>query len=367
MIWPGNKTLVISRYSFVKGSTQEFQDVRDVLIESKNAKELTKEAVNTGSKESRKQDVDVLRVVHLSDLQGACFGKNNLELLSRVSDASPHLIVFTGDLVDRRMRVDKAFELGVSKGFEAGTTKDFGGTKDFQLGATKGVGATKDFEATIDFMRKLSNIAPTFFSYGNHELAFSEHIVRALSEKLQNTGVIVLDGTSHIENVKIRKPPNDKLSDESEKNDDETVSSNVKVLLTGFPERLLMVEGKNRTKKNSDVDSDALKSAVEKIKRKRSESQCDISILLAHEPQFIEEYSSAGYDYIFSGHAHGGQIRLPILGGLFSPGQGILPRYTSGVHNAGNGKMIISRGLGNSSFPIRVFNSPEIILAEIHM
>lgn len=317
MIWPGNKTLVISRYSFVKGVTQEFQDVQDVL-----------------------------RVVHLSDLQGACFGNDNMELLGRVSDASPHLIVFTGDLVDRRMQVNKGFELGASNSFEAE--------------------ATKDFEAAIDFMKNLRMIAPTFFSYGNHELAFSQDIVRALREKLENTGVVVLDGTSHIENVKIRKLPDDKLRDESRRNDD-TASRNVEVLLTGFPERLLMVEGRNRTKKNSDVDQDVLKSAVEEIKQKRSESQCDISILLAHEPQFIEEYSSASYDYIFSGHAHGGQIRLPILGGLFSPGQGILPKYTSGVHNAGNGKMIISRGLGNSSFPIRVFNRPEIIIAEIHI
>ena len=317
MIWPGNKILVISRYSFVKGVTQEFQDVWDVL-----------------------------RVVHLSDLQGACFGNDNMELLGRVSDASPHLIVFTGDLVDRRMQVNKGFELGASNSFEAE--------------------ATKDFEAAIDFMKNLRMIAPTFFSYGNHELAFSQDIVRALREKLENTGVVVLDGTSHIENVKIRKLPDDKLRDESRRNDD-TASRNVEVLLTGFPERLLMVEGRNRTKKNSDVDQDVLKSAVEEIKQKRSESQCDISILLAHEPQFIEEYSSASYDYIFSGHAHGGQIRLPILGGLFSPGQGILPKYTSGVHNAGNGKMIISRGLGNSSFPIRVFNRPEIIIAEIHI
>lgn len=317
MIWPGNKTLVISRYSFVKGVTQEFQDVWDVL-----------------------------RVVHLSDLQGACFGNDNMELLGRVYDTKPHLIVFTGDLVDRRMQVNKGFELGASNSFEAE--------------------ATKDFEAAIDFMKNLRMIAPTFFSYGNHELAFSQDIVRALREKLENTGVVVLDGTSHIENVKIRKLPDDKLRDESRRNDD-TASRNVEVLLTGFPERLLMVEGRNRTKKNSDVDQDVLKSAVEEIKQKRSESQCDISILLAHEPQFIEEYSSASYDYIFSGHAHGGQIRLPILGGLFSPGQGILPKYTSGVHNAGNGKMIISRGLGNSSFPIRVFNRPEIIIAEIHI
>lgn len=331
MIWPGNKTLVISRYSFVKGSTREFHDARDVLIESKNAKELTKEAVNTGSKESRKPDVDMLRVVHLSDLQGACFGNNNLELLSRVSDANPHLIVFTGDLVDRRMKVDK------------------------------------DFEEAIDFMKNLRAIAPTFFSYGNHELAFSDNIVKGLREKLENSGIVVLDGTSHIENVQIRKLPDNRLSGDSKTNEADIVPRNIRVLLTGFPERLLMVKGKNRTKKNSDVDRDALKSAVEKIKQKRSESQCDTSILLAHEPQFIEEYSAAGYDYIFSGHAHGGQIRLPVLGGLFSPGQGVLPKYTSGVHNAGNGKMIISRGLGNSSFPIRVFNRPEIIIAEIHM
>lgn len=331
MIWTGNKTLVTSRYSFVKGSTQEFQDVRGVLIESKNAKELTKEAVNTGSKESTKQDVDMLRVVHLSDLQGACFGNNNVELLSRVSDANPHLIVFTGDLVDRRMRVDKGFE------------------------------------EAIDFMKNLRVIAPTFFSYGNHELAFSDNIVRGLREKLENSGVVVLDGTSHIENVQIRKLPEDGLSDENKTMVDDIVSRNVRALITGFPERLLMVKGKNRTKKNSDVDLNAVRCAVDEIKGKRSESQYDTSILLAHEPQFIEEYSSASYDYIFSGHAHGGQIRLPILGGLFSPGQGILPRYTSGVHNAGNGKMIISRGLGNSSFPIRVFNRPEIILAEIHM
>ncbi len=339
MIWPGNKILVISRYSFVKGSTQEFQDVQDVL-----------------------------RVVHLSDLQGACFGNDNMELLGRVSDIKPHLIVFTGDLVDRRMQVNKGFELGASNSFEAEATKDFeaGVTKGFEAGITQGFGATKDFEAAIDFMKNLRTIAPTFFSYGNHELAFSQDIIRALREKLENTGVVVLDGTSHIENVKIRKLPDDKLRDESRRNDD-TASRNVEVLLTAFPERLLMVEGRNRTKKNSDVDQDVLKSAVEEIKQKRSESQCDISILLAHEPQFIEEYSSASYDYIFSGHAHGGQIRLPILGGLFSPGQGILPKYTSGVHNAGNGKMIISRGLGNSSFPIRVFNRPEIIIAEIHI
>lgn len=297
MIWPGNKTLVLSRYRFDCGA----------------------------------ENKDTLRVIHLSDLQGASFGENNIELLKKISDVRPHLIVFSGDLVDRRMRADT------------------------------------DFEAVIDFMKRLREIAPTFFSYGNHELAFSESTVDSLRESLENSGVVVLDGKSHVEEVKFQRVVGSVLSDRGKIDDDESRSRKVKILLTGFPEKLLMVEGKNHTKRNSDVDLDAVRTVIEDLKQKRSESRCDMSILLAHEPQFIEEYAAANYDFIFSGHAHGGQIRLPFLGGLFSPGQGVLPKLTSGVHCAGDGSMIISRGLGNSSFPLRIFNRPEIVLAEIQI
>ena len=64
---------------------------------------------------------------------------------------------------------------------------------------------------------------------------------------------------------------------------------------------------------------------------------------------------------MLSGHAHGGQVRLPGIGGLFAPGQGILPRLTSGVHARGETRLVVSRGLGNSAFPLRVFNPPEIV------
>ena len=297
--WPGNKILEFSNYRFLK--------------------------------EGLEKEKDLLRILHLSDLQGASFGENNVELLSKVSDAKPHLIVFTGDLVDRRMHVDK------------------------------------DFGPTIEFMSNIKKIAPTFFSYGNHELAFSSSTVHDLREKLENAGVVVLDGNSYIQEIQISEPMNNGEQRNLDLDSGISKFRNLRVLLTGFPERLLMVKGKNRTKKNSDVDLKVVRCAVDELKGKRRESQCDISVLLGHEPQFLEEYSVAEYDYIFSGHAHGGQIRVPFLGGLFSPGQGILPKYTSGVHKAGDGHMIVSRGLGNSSFPIRIFNRPEIILAEIQV
>ena len=73
-----------------------------------------------------------------------------------------------------------------------------------------------------------------------------------------------------------------------------------------------------------------------------------------------ESYAAAGADLVFCGHAHGGQIRLPAVGGLFAPGQGPLPEYTAGLYQAEETTMLVSRGLGNSVFPLRVFNRPEI-------
>lgn len=85
------------------------------------------------------------------------------------------------------------------------------------------------------------------------------------------------------------------------------------------------------------------------------------TVLLAHEPQYIENYAKSGVDLVFSGHAHGGQIRLPLVGGLFAPGQGFLPKYTAGIYKLGETRMVVSRGIGGSLFPQRVFNRPEVV------
>lgn len=85
------------------------------------------------------------------------------------------------------------------------------------------------------------------------------------------------------------------------------------------------------------------------------------SLVLSHRPELLPAYAEAGADLVLSGHAHGGQVRLPGIGGLFAPGQGILPRLTSGVHARGETRLVVSRGLGNSAFLLRVFNPPEIV------
>ena len=86
------------------------------------------------------------------------------------------------------------------------------------------------------------------------------------------------------------------------------------------------------------------------------------SILLSHKPEDFDDYVAAGYDLVLSGHAHGGQIRLPLIGGLYTPGQGLFPKYDAGMYSQGKTDMYVSCGIGNSSFPIRFNNQPEVVL-----
>lgn len=89
------------------------------------------------------------------------------------------------------------------------------------------------------------------------------------------------------------------------------------------------------------------------------------TILLAHRPELFDTYADAGADLILSGHLHGGQIRLPFLGGLYMPSMGFFPAYDGGVYTQGDAQMIVSRGLGNSRFPLRVNNFPELVVVTL--
>lgn len=91
----------------------------------------------------------------------------------------------------------------------------------------------------------------------------------------------------------------------------------------------------------------------------------EFTLLLAHRPEQLEVYASEGIDAVFAGHAHGGQIRIPGLGGLIAPGQGWFPDMTEGVFESGDTQLFLSRGLGNSGFPLRVFNLPEIVVVTL--
>lgn len=89
------------------------------------------------------------------------------------------------------------------------------------------------------------------------------------------------------------------------------------------------------------------------------------TILLSHRPELFEIYADHGVNLVLSGHAHGGQFRLPFAGGLVAPNQGLFPEYDAGQYMDHNTCMIVSRGVGNSIIPIRYNNRPEVVLIEL--
>jgi predicted MPP superfamily phosphohydrolase len=93
----------------------------------------------------------------------------------------------------------------------------------------------------------------------------------------------------------------------------------------------------------------------------------DFSVLLSHKPELIDEYNKYAFDLVVSGHAHGGQWRLPFVDfSLLAPGQGIFPKYTSGLYELQSGKLIVSKGLARESTLIpRIYNRPEILIITV--
>lgn len=109
----------------------------------------------------------------------------------------------------------------------------------------------------------------------------------------------------------------------------------------------------------NSLTSNTLKNIMEKIENS------NLSVVLAHEPQYLSQYALTGCDLVLAGHAHGGQFVLPFLGAVVAPDQGFFPQYTSGKHQEKQTTMYISRGLGNSIIPVRLFNAPEIVCIEL--
>ncbi len=102
---------------------------------------------------------------------------------------------------------------------------------------------------------------------------------------------------------------------------------------------------------------------IEELKTLKEEGS--LNLLLSHRPELFEEYVDAGYDLVFTGHTHGGQIRIPLIGALFVPNQGIFPQYDKGEYTKKETTMIVSSGIGTSILPIRIFNKPEMVLVQL--
>ena len=104
----------------------------------------------------------------------------------------------------------------------------------------------------------------------------------------------------------------------------------------------------------------------EKLKRLKDDiDEKNLAILLSHRPERFSMYARNNVDLVFTGHAHGGQWQIPFVGGIFSPSQGFFPKYIHGVYEKENTKLVVSQGLGNSSFPIRINNQIELVLVTL--
>ena len=90
-----------------------------------------------------------------------------------------------------------------------------------------------------------------------------------------------------------------------------------------------------------------------------------LNILLSHRPEIFNDYVKTNIDLVLSGHTHGGQIKIPFIGAVYAPNQGFWPKYSDGIYKDKNTTMIISKGIGSSQIPLRLFSNPELVLIEL--
>lgn len=176
-----------------------------------------------------------------------------------------------------------------------------------------------DLEKSLSAIKQLVEIAPVYYVLGNHEVA--TNAMNYIYEQLELLGVHTLKNEHEI--IKL--------------NGEEMALVGIEDPLMGMPVNA-MIQTATR-----GIDSSLF------------------TILLSHRPEKFDSYVEQSLDLVFTGHAHGGQIRLPFIGGLIAPSQGWFPEYTAGLFEAGETTMVVNRGIGNSLFPLRIFNRPEII------
>ncbi len=243
-----------------------------------------------------------LKIVHISDLHGKEFGANNARLAGAIKRLKPDLVLMSGDMIDSK--------------------------KD-------------DGSALINLLKELNNHFPVYCSLGNHEQIIKELSRREeyaeIVQRLHKAGVKVLD------NQRV-----------------EFTKDGVVFGIYGFTAALYHYTGRNTAAwEGADLQVSFI---VEALGRPQED---EIAILLAHNPKYFQEYVSWGADLVLAGHIHGGVIRLPVLGGVFSPDLSFFPPYSAGLYHRGNTTMHVSRGLGNSVIPVRIFNRPDLSLIQL--
>ena len=187
-----------------------------------------------------------------------------------------------------------------------------------------------DVKIAIEFVKQVVEIAPCYYVTGNHESAISEEAYAELEQGLIQAGVMVL----HNEMISIERG-----------------------------EQSISLAGVDDPWFTDVYDRGKHTLSSERIKGLFSEE--GFQILLSHRPELFQVYVNANVDLVFSGHAHGGQFRFPFVGGVYAPHQGIFPEYDAGLFSKDETNMLVSRGIGNSIFPLRINNRPEVVVVEL--
>ena len=187
-----------------------------------------------------------------------------------------------------------------------------------------------NLEVALSFARQAVKIAPCYFVTGNHE-AWVGSQYEELKTSLENAGVTVLQ--------------------------DEAIELN-------YGDECIQLIGLNDpdfSERDSFLSESILETKLSEINISNG-----FTILLSHRPEHFNVYQNKNIDLVLSGHAHGGQFRLPFLGGVIAPNQGLFPKYDAGIYTENGTTMIVSRGIGNSIIPVRINNRPEIIIIELN-
>lgn len=247
---------------------------------------------------------DGIDIAVLADLHNKQYGKDNSKLLAVLDEVSPHVVMVAGDM----------------------------------LTAKPG----KGYELAASFMEKVAEKHPVYYGLGNHEYRmkiypedygneFAEYIAR-----LEKAGIQVLDNESALIQVQREK----RITD---------------IRVTGVS----IERPYYKRFRKIYMSPDYLNSIV------GASDQKAFQILLAHNPEYFDEYADWGADLVFSGHVHGGIMRLPLLGGVVSPKLVFFPKYDGGLFKKESSIMVLSRGLGMHTIPIRVFNPAELVVVHI--
>lgn len=185
-------------------------------------------------------------------------------------------------------------------------------------------------EIALEFVEELVKKAPCYYVSGNHESRID--VYPAFKEDMKALGVHVLED----ECIEIKK-----------END---VISLIGVDDPSFQTDYLFGD-----------DVTVMSTKLDQLKNEQ------YTILLSHRPELFDVYEEYDMDVVFSGHAHGGQFRLPFIGGLVAPNQGLFPKYDAGLFVKNNTHMIVSKGIGNSIIPMRFNNRPEVIVVKLQL